>query len=275
MPTETLADWLTTVGLPQYQQLFEQNRIGPDIVTDLTNQDLQDLGIPFGDRKRLLKAIEARRHSGSTYTDLPERTSEAERRQLTVMFCDLIGSTALSQSLDPEELRRLIRSYQDACVGAISRFEGFVAQYLGDGVLAYFGYPMALEAGAERAIRAALSVIDRVADISGPDQDELKVRIGIDTGLVVIGKGEALSEQDRTAIGDTPNIAARLQSLAEPNRIVISSRTRRLAGDSFLYDDLGDHTLKGVAAPIHVWRVISERAAETRFDIASGEPPRH
>jgi len=269
VPITTIAEWLETLGLAQYTSLFDQNRIGPDVVPDLTERDLRDLGIPLGDRKRLLKSIHAL--AGNQAVPAPGgRAPEAERRQLTVMFCDLVGSTELSQRLDPEELRRLIRRYQDACVGAITRVDGFVAQYLGDGVLAYFGYPVALEAGAERAIRAALAVVDRVGEVSLPNEQTLRVRIGIDTGLVVIGQGDALSEQERTAVGDAPNIAARLQALAAPNTVAVSARTRQLAGDSFHYQDLGAHSLKGVADPVRVWQVTGERAAETRFDAASG-----
>ena len=186
------------------------------------------------------------------------------------MFCDLVGSTELSQRLDPEELRRLIRRYQDACVGAITRFEGSIAQFLGDGVLAYFGYPVALEAAAERAIRAGLAVIERVAELSLPGEQTLRVRIGIDTGLVVIGQGEALNEQERLAIGDAPNLAARLQGLAEPGSVVVSKRTWQLAGGRFDYRELGAHSLKGIAEPVPVWQVVGERTAETRFDAATG-----
>ena len=272
MTSGALPQWLTTVGMEQYADLFERHRIGMDVLPHLTEQDLKDLEIPLGDRKRLLGAITQLASAAATgprvRSDEPARTvaPQAERRQLTVMFCDLVGSTELSRRLDPEELRRLIRQYQDACVGAITRFDGHVAQYLGDGVLAYFGYPVALEGGAERAIRAALAVIERVREVSAHLEKPLQVRIGIDTGLVVIGQGDTLNEQERTAIGDAPNIAARLQAAAEPGSVVVSDRTHQLAAGSFDYRPLGAQHLKGVAEPMSAWQVVGECALETRFD---------
>jgi class 3 adenylate cyclase/tetratricopeptide (TPR) repeat protein len=186
------------------------------------------------------------------------------------MFCDLVGSTQLSQKLDPEELRSLIRQYQDVCAGAIARYAGHLAQFLGDGVLAYFGYPLAHEGEAERSIRAALAIIDRIAELSAASEHVMQVRIGIDTGLVVIGQGESLSEQERTAIGDAPNVAARLQSLAKPGTIVVSERTRQLVRGSFDFSDLGSHKLKGLNEPLHVWQATATKPVETRFDAATG-----
>ena len=276
MTSGPLLQWLTTIGMDQYADLFEHNRIGMDVLPRLDEQDLKDLEIPLGDRKRLLVAIAQLTSAAATGarvgSDEPARApaQQAERRQLTVMFCDLVGSTELSRRLDPEELRRLIRQYQDACVGAITRFEGHVAQYLGDGVLAYFGYPVALEGGAERALRAALAVIERVSEVSAHLQRPLQVRIGIDTGLVVIGQGDTLSEQERTAIGDAPNIAARLQALAEPGSVVVSDRTHQLAAGSFDYRSLGAQDLKGVAEPMPAWQVLGERTLATRFDATTG-----
>jgi class 3 adenylate cyclase/tetratricopeptide (TPR) repeat protein len=273
-----LASWLQALGLDQYASVFADNGVDLDALRLLSEADLQALGVLLGHRRKLLRAIAdldggAAAAAPQTVPSVPVGEpvrSDAERRQLTVMFCDLVGSTALSQRLDPEELRRLIRQYQDACVGAITRFEGHVAQYLGDGVLAYFGYPVALEGGAERAIRAGLAVIERVGEFSAQRDQPLQVRIGIDTGLVVIGQGEALSEQERTAVGDAPNIAARLQGLAAPGSVVISERTRQLAPGDFNWRDLGAHALKGITEPVHAWQVAGERASETRFDAATG-----
>ena len=266
--------------LERYAEPFEREEVTLADLRELSEAELKELGVPLGPRKTILRALAAWDRHAHTAGDDRFQTGDGagaessepqgERRQLTVMFCDLVGSTALSQQLDPEELRRLIGQYQDACVGAISRFEGYVAQYLGDGVLAYFGYPVALEGGAERAICAALAVIERVHELTAQRGQPLQVRIGIDTGLVVIGQGEALSEQERTAVGGAPNIAARLQALATPGTIVVSGRTRELTPGSFEYRDLGAHELKGISAAVHAWQVVAERAVETRFDAATG-----
>jgi class 3 adenylate cyclase/tetratricopeptide (TPR) repeat protein len=266
-----LKQWLEVNGLGKYASLFAENEIDFDLLPRLSKQDLDELGLPVGAKRRLVLALESLNKS-----DLPADQNEVaastqvERRQLTVMFCDLVGSTQLSQRLDPEELRRLIREYQDACVEAVARYEGHTAQFLGDGVLAYFGYPVAHEGEAERAIRAALSIIERIARLSAASEHRMQVRIGIDTGLVVIGQGESLSEQERTAIGDAPNVAARLQSLAKPGAIVISERAHQLASGAFDYVDLGIHALKGIIEPMQVWQVAAARAMETRFDAATG-----
>jgi class 3 adenylate cyclase len=191
----------------------------------------------------------------------------AERRHLTVMFCDMAGSTALSTRLDPEDLREVIRGFQDACVGAIGRFDGFIAKFMGDGVLAYFGYPRAHEDDAERAVRAGLTVVDAVSRLMLPTKVRLEVRVGIATGLVVVGEtlGEG-SSQEQVVIGETPNLAARLQGIAEPNAVVIADETRQLLGRLFDLEDLGARFLKGMANPIPAWRVVGERAAESRFE---------
>lgn len=272
--TVSLSDWLQLQGLEQYTQVLADNGVDLNSLRLLTDADLQALGVLLGHRRKLLHAIAGL--DDSTKTTAPPEPSEtashddAERRQLSVMFCDLVGSTALSQRLDPEELRRLIRQYQDACVGAITRFEGYVAQYLGDGVLAYFGYPVALEGGAERAVHAALAVIERVRSLATELAQPLRVRIGIDTGLVVIGRGDSLTEQERTAIGDAPNIAARLQGLAAVDSVVLSERTRALIAGAFEFQDLGKHVLKGITDPVQAWQVSGERTTQTRFDVATG-----
>jgi class 3 adenylate cyclase/DNA polymerase III delta prime subunit len=278
-----IEQWLRDQGLAHLKEVFEREQIGLDTLRVLTESDLRDLRLPVGPRAKLLAAIQTLKESGaepvSKATSVPAAVNEpvafvaGDRRQLSVMFCDLVGSTELSRRLDPEELRALIRRYQDLCASAISRFEGYVAQYLGDGVLAYFGYPVALEAGAERAIRAALVILDRVAE-SGAQDHPLQVRIGVDTGLVVIGRSSSAEEKDRTAIGDTPNVAARVQSLAAPGQLVVSERTRVLAPGAFLYRDLGAHVLKGLDQPLRMWHVEGERSSETRFDALAGATPK-
>ena len=272
--------WLVGLGLEEYAQAFEVERIELDDLVKLDAADLKELGLPMGPRKRVIAAIRAldidSRESMESNAKEPAEGKftrtisepQAERRQLTVMFCDLVGSTQLSQELDPEELRRLIHTYQDACAGAVARYEGHVAQFLGDGVLVYFGYPKAHEGEAERAIRAGLDIVERIGDVAAGHK--LQVRIGIDTGLVVIGQGETLEEQDRTAIGDAPNVAARLQSLAEPGSIMISERTRQLSRGTFEYADCGTHSLKGIALPLQAWRIDGQRNVDTRFDAATG-----
>ncbi len=192
---------------------------------------------------------------------------EAERRQLTVMFCDLVGSTALSERLDPEDLREVIHTYQECCAGVVARFEGYIARYMGDGLLIYFGYPQAHEDDAERAIRAGLGIVEAVGELRPRDDLTLQVRVGIATGLVVAGDiiGEGASEES-PVLGETPNLAARLQALAEPNTVVIAPATHHLVGGLFEHKDLGSHDLKGISTPVRAWRVVGETAAESRFD---------
>lgn len=264
-----IREWLEDKGLGKYADSFADNEIDFDVLPTLTEGDLEKLGLSVGARRRLALAVQTLGNGNAELKKArPSEPASAERRQLTVMFCDLVGSTQLSQRLDPEELRRLIRNYQDACAGAVARYDGYVAQFLGDGVLVYFGYPKAHEGEAERAIRAGLDIIERVSELS--IEHKLQVRIGIDTGLVVIGQGDVLDEQERTAIGDAPNVAARLQSLAESGMLVISNRTRQVAGGSFDYHDLGTRKLKGIDEALHTWRVKGEKAVETRFDAATG-----
>jgi len=195
---------------------------------------------------------------------------DAERRQLTVMFCDLVGSTALSTGMDPEDLRDVIASFLSPCSAAIRRYDGFVAKYMGDGILAYFGYPRAHEDEAERSVRAGLDIVDAMAELNAalpkPRGVELAVRVGIATGPVVVGDqiGEGTAQQT-AVVGETPNLAARLQALAQPNQIVVSAATRAMLGDHFDLDDLGAHELKGFAEPVPVWRVLAARDVESRF----------
>ena len=224
----------------------------------------------MGHRRTLLAAIADLDKPAPVEPDAAVRRAEAERRQLTVMFCDLAGSTALSAQLDPEDTREVIRSYQDACAGVITRFDGFVAKYMGDGVLAYFGYPRAHEDDAERAVRAGLALTEAVARLTTPAEQALAARIGIATGLVVVGDlvGEGAA-QEQAVVGDTPNLAARLQGLAEPGQVVIAEATRRLVGGGFDLAGLGPQALKGLAAPVEAFAVAGERAIASRFEARS------
>ena len=252
--------------------MFADNEIDFLALPRLTEGDLKELGLPIGARRRFQALIEklAEQASPARQTDAPKTTADAERRQLTVMFCDLAGSTELSQQLDPEDLREINRAYQDACKTAIERYEGYVARYMGDGVLAYFGYPQAHEDDPERAIRAGLGVVESIVDLNasprGGQDVELRVRVGIATGPVVVGDliGEGAS-QESAVVGETPNLAARLQSLAADNAVVISPATHNLAGKRYECDDLGPHQLRGIARPVRAWRVIAPISAESRF----------
>ena len=199
----------------------------------------------------------------------PSSTDAAERRQLTVMFCDLVGSTALSKRLDPEDMREVIRAYQDVCSGAIARYDGFVAKFMGDGILAYFGFPRAHEDDAARAVHAGLEIVEVVAGLQTRAREKLAVRIGIATGLVVagglVGDGSA---QEQAVVGDTPNLAARLQGLVEAGGVVVAAATRRLLGDRFRLRDLGKHAVKGLAEPVEAWAALGVSESESRFEAA-------
>src|SRR6202043_4142890 len=230
-----------------------------------------------GNRRRLLKAMAAREAPVSALEKAPspDKASsaaeapgpgDAERRQVTVMFADMVGSTALSRKIDPELLGGLIRRYQDAVAGAIGRYGGFVAKFMGDGVLAYFGFPRAYEDAAERAVRAAIGILAEVGGIELPDHTRVQARIGIATGLVVVGEiiGTGTA-QERTIVGETPNLAARLQALAGPDTILVSESTRNLLGGLFELELTGEHELKGFARPVPAWRVRGEASVESRF----------
>ncbi|HTS21063.1 MAG TPA: adenylate/guanylate cyclase domain-containing protein [Casimicrobiaceae bacterium] len=265
--------WLEAQGLAQYAEVFAENDIDLDVLGELSEADLEKLGLSLGHRRKLLRALDAKRRAEAPAQPAPAARAasskaepEAERRQITVLFCDLVGSTELASALDPEDAGALLRRYQDACAGIIVRFEGFVAKFMGDGVLAYFGYPVAMEDAAEHAVRAAFALVDAVRRIRRPDGRACQARIGIATGIVVIGEVVGTgSARERTIAGETPNLAARLQALADPDAIIIGPRTHRLLGERFQYESLGEHMLKGFAAPVPVWRVLSEGAAESRF----------
>jgi class 3 adenylate cyclase/tetratricopeptide (TPR) repeat protein len=267
--------WLERQGLGQYADLFEENDIDLEVLVDLSEDDLRELSVSFGHRKRLLKAIGLLRseHAGGTF-DAPVRAQTTstglpagERRQVTVLFCDMVGSTAMTTAADdPEDMFELIADYHAACSEAIEDFGGYVARLVGDGVLAYFGYPQALEGEAERATRAALALRAAVQELGVKRRTKLSTRIGIDTGLTVIGDfiAQGSSEAD-AAVGDTPNRAARLQGLAEPDQIVISHNTRRLLGSLFDLDDLGLQDLKGFSEKISAYLVKHEAENASRF----------
>jgi class 3 adenylate cyclase/predicted ATPase len=268
-----ISAWLRVLGLEHYADAFEANAIDTEVLGELTEADLEKLGVLLGHRKKLLKAIAAlagqtRAASGMEDADIPLSATrpEAERRQLTVLFCDLAGSTALAARLDPEDLREVIGAYHRCCAEVVERWGGHVAKYMGDGVLTYFGWPQAHEDDAERAVRAGLQLVEAVGRLSG-GHAPLSGRVGVATGAVVVGDlmGEGAAREEGV-VGTTPNLAARLQALADPGQVVIGRRTRRLISGLFELEDLGTQQLKGFAEPVPAWRVRGEGPAESRFD---------
>ena len=270
--------WLRSLGLERYEAAFRENEIDETVLPNLTAEDLKDLGVGIvGHRRKILDAIgalrvdESTKASPSTVAPKAETVVEdrAERRQVTVLFSDLVGSTALSARMDPEDLREIISAYQTCVADTVGRFGGFVAKYMGDGVLVYFGYPQAHEDDAERAVSAALELIAAVGALKSPTP--LQTRVGIATGLVVvgdlIGSGEA---QERGIIGETPNLAARLQGIAEPNAAIVSEGTRRLIGKLFELKDLGPQDLKGIAGRVHAFAALRPSSIESRFEALRG-----
>ena len=266
-----VSSWLRDLGLENYAQAFQANHVDAEVLPRLTAEDLIALGvISVGHRRRLLDAIATLQERMAPAAEEPlaaNRPAEAERRQLTVLFCDLVGSTELAARLDPEDLRDVMRAYQAACADVIGRFEGHVAKFLGDGVLAYFGWPRAHEDDAERAVHAGLRLVEAVEQLNPHAEVRLQARVGIATGPAVVGDlvGEGASREE-AVVGDVPNLAARLQVLAEPGTVVISQATRRLIGGLFELDDLGPQRLKGFAEPLMAWRVAGEGRAEGRFE---------
>ena len=271
-----IAAWLRGLGLEQYEPAFHANEIDGEVLPSLTSEDLREIGVVLiGHRRRLLNAIAALGTEAPVVTETTvsresPAPANAERRQLTVMFCDLVGSTALSTRLDPEDMREIIAAYHRAAAEIVARSGGFVSRYMGDGVLVYFGYPQAHEDDAERAVRAGLSAIDAVSRLH-VNSVKLQARVGIATGLVVVGDlvGEGPA-QERSVVGETPNLAARLQNLAEPDTVVIAASTRRLVGNLFEYRDLGAVEVKGIAAPVPAWQVLRPRAVASRFEALHG-----
>jgi class 3 adenylate cyclase/tetratricopeptide (TPR) repeat protein len=269
--TRTLGEWLKANDLTELEPVFVKNQVDLKTLEILTESDLKELGLPFGPRKRILGAIAELKHQvplSRTEIETPvAAASLGERRQLTVMFCDLVGSTALSTVLDPEELRELIQTYRNACGDVVARYDGHVAQYLGDGLMIYFGWPRAHEDAAERGVRSALEIVRTVKAIRAARP--LAARIGLATGTVVVSEASRNDAAGaRTALGEAPNLAARLQALAGPDEVVIAPATRRLLGDVFALTDLGAHRLKGIAELMQVWRVDAMRRMEGRFDAA-------
>src|SRR5712671_7179210 len=265
--------WLSGLGLSQYEAVFRESEIDADVLTELTEQHLKDLGVSLGHRLKMLRAIrELAAGEPVKPSQQPKPQDEADRRQLTVMFCDLVDSTALTAQLDPEDMGDLLRAFQRAVAAAVTRFDGHVAKWTGDGASVYFGYPRAHEDDAERATRASIALIEAVGRLRREHSVDLEVRIGISTGLVVvgelIGEGEAL---ERGVGGDTPNLASRLQALAEPDTVVVSESTRRLLGRTFELKALGPLELKGFKAPVPAWVIVGERDNVSRFEASRSE----
>ena len=273
-----IGGWLRSLGLERYEAAFRENEIDETVLPSLTAEDLKDLGVGIvGHRRKLLDAIAVLRAYASAKAPtaeapptLPKSPQDtAERRQVTVMFSDLVGSTALSARIDPEDLREVISGYQKCVAETVGRFGGFVAKYLGDGVLIYFGYPHAHEDDAERAVRAGLELIAAVGALKAVSS--LQSRVGIATGLVVVGDliGTG-SAQEQAVVGETPNLAARLQALAEPNAVVIAESTRKLLGNLFELQDLGTREVKGIAEPVRAYAPLRASSVESRFEALHG-----
>jgi class 3 adenylate cyclase len=268
-----VSEWLETIGLAQYADAFHVNDIDIDLLGQLDDQLLKDIGVSSaGHRLRIRNAIaklnpiiSLAKDENATGAASETPATSAERRQVTVMFSDLVGSTALSARMDPEDLREVISAYQNCVAETVKRFDGYVAKYMGDGVLIYFGYPQAHEDDAERAIRAGLALIQAVGELKS--SAPLQARVGIATGSVVvgdlIGSGEA---QERGIVGETPNLAARLQGIAVPNTMVIAESTRRLLGNLFDLQDLGAQDLKGMGSSVRAWAVLRPASIESRFE---------
>ncbi len=265
---QDLASWLKRCQLEQYLEAFTSQDITVELLPDLDTDDLRELGMTLGDRKRFLRAI-ADSQTDSTKKSLTD--SEAERRQLTVMFVDLVGSTALAESLDPEDMSELVRHFQTGVQRCVERYRGYVSRYMGDGVLIYFGWPTASEDDASRAIRTALEITRETMLLKAPDGRSLACRSGIATGLVVVGEMIGIgTSQEHAVVGETPNLAARLQSLADENAIVVSDSTRRLAGNHFHLQALGLHHLKGIRDPVPAFQVLETREVESRYIARQG-----
>lgn len=262
---QAIAAWLQRLGLEQYAKSFVDNAIGIDVLPVISDHDLEKIGVLLGHRRKILKAIaddpDVSVRSGS------HQANEAERRYLTVLFCDLVDSTKLATQLDPEAMREVVRGFQDTCAGSVTRYDGFVAQFLGDGVLVYFGYPRAHEGDAERAVRAALEICAALERHSAPDGMPLHARIGIATGLVVVGDlvGQG-AVRERAVVGDAPYLAARLQQLAKPGGIVLAESTRKLLGRRFELRDVGGVDLKGFGEQVRAYVVVGVARFETRFE---------
>jgi class 3 adenylate cyclase len=285
-----IADWLRSLELAQYEQAFRENDIDGDVLPSLTAEELSTIGVTsIGHRRKLLDAIAglgagmaSTAPSAATATEPVEDMTRVDRRLLTVMFADLVGSTALSARRDPEDIREIIGAYHRCCSEVIVGHGGYISRYMGDGILAYFGFPEAHEDDAERAVRSALLLVNAVSRLETDQGGPLQVRIGIATGIVVvgdlIGKGEA---REHGVVGDAPNLAARLQRVAEPGQVVILQATRRLAGGFFEYRDLGRLALAGYPERVQAWHVLKPSLVDSRFEARreinlalQGESPR-
>jgi len=276
-----IRQWLTDLGLERYGDIFEREELTPANLPELSDDELKALGLPLGPRKTILKAINALRTSDtiapsrSPDSDIPKRLTEknitsknaleGERRQLTVLFCDIVGSTELANRVDPEILEKILRAYEDACAACITRYEGYVFRRIGDGIVAFFGYPLAHEGEAKRAIHAGLEIIAALSKLDVPDVGHLAVRIGIASGLVVVSSAEKGAE------GEPLNLASRLQAIAQPGSIVVSEWVSRLARGSFDYEDMGEQALKGYAQPTRAYRIVGVSKATSRFEAATQE----
>jgi class 3 adenylate cyclase/ABC-type transport system involved in cytochrome c biogenesis ATPase subunit len=262
--------WLKGIGLEKYAEVFARHDIDLDVAPSLSEQDLEKLGLSLGHRRKFLAAVAKLRAGGTQTTDRPSQADAlrpegagVERRQVTVVFSDLVGSTALGSQLDPEDMDRLLQEYRKVCAAIVSRYDGHVAQYLGDGIVAFFGFPAAQEHAAERAVRAGLEIAAAVGRLKRPDGEALQSRVGIATGLVAAGTAGVPGEQ--TVVGDAPNLAARLQSFAEPGCVLVGPVTHRLTEGFFDYLFVGEHEVKGYREPIPMWKVLGESSIESRF----------
>ena len=272
-----VAVWLRSLGLGKYEAAFRENEIDETVLPSLTEEHLKQLGVTaLGHRVKLLDAIAALRNdagrkaialdaAASSSAPSAHLEDRAERRQVTVMFSDLVGSTALSARVDPEDLREVISAYQKCVAETVARLGGFIAKFMGDGVLIYFGYPQAHEDDAERAVRAGLELVAAVGGLK--THAPLQTRVGVATGLVVVGDliGSGAS-QEQAIVGETPNLSARLQGIAEPNSVVIAESTRRLVGNLFELEGVGAQNLKGITGPVQAWTAIRPSSVESRFE---------
>ncbi|MFT6704897.1 MAG: class 3 adenylate cyclase, partial [Gammaproteobacteria bacterium] len=249
---EEVKKWLNKVGLENYIEHFVEHAIDEVVIDELNEDDLREIGLTLGARKRFLKALPFNRIDPSL---AEESTSEAERRQVTVVFCDLVDSTPLAERLDPEELRSLIESFQEICVRVVTKHKGYIARYLGDGILIYFGYPRAQEGDAVRAVYAALEIVETISRRTDLD---LQVHIGIHTGLVVAGD----TREEKAAIfGDTPNIAARIEGIAGPDEVFLSPTTKNLVDSYIVTDIMGSYELKGLSKPMVLYKATELKTA--------------
>ncbi|MFK5979761.1 MAG: adenylate/guanylate cyclase domain-containing protein [Rhizobiaceae bacterium] len=275
-----IVHWLTGLGLEKYVSAFSEAEIDFEILSDLVEEDLNELGLPLGPRRKIWGAIKRLGDASALVVEEPNDSinlaptsqdtapsSDAERRHLTVMFVDLVGSTEMATKIDPEDMRNVITNYQNTIAGIVTRYEGFVAKFMGDGVLCYFGWPRANEDDAERAVRAGLAMIAAVKDVQGPNGGFLSTRVGIATGVVIVGDliGSGAT-QEAAVVGETPNLAARLQGLAQPNQLVLPQETLSLLGNVFETQSLGSHTLKGISELVQAFGVVGESTEQSRFE---------